>query len=206
VADFYQGTELWDLSFVDPDNRRQVNFAKRSQTLEDLKRLEAQDRPELLRALLRRWHDGRVKLYLTYKLANFRRAFPELMIDGDYLPLEVSGELGDRLCAFARRSGAAWAVAVAPRLIGAAVFRGATPLDEAFWRSTVVHLPPEAPECWTNIVTGAHTEALDLGEKKVLPVKSVIKDFPVALWVDTGAAEEPVLSEERSSAPSFQSV
>jgi (1->4)-alpha-D-glucan 1-alpha-D-glucosylmutase len=204
VADFYQGTELWDLSFVDPDNRRQVDFAKRAQLLDNLKHSETEDRPELLRDLRQNWHDGRIKFYLTYKLNNFRRAYPEIMIDGDYLPLDVSGELGDRVCAFARRSGSAWAVAVTPRLIGAAVFNGAVPLGGVFWRSTAVHLPKDAPAQWVNIVTGRHTEALAVGTGKVLPLQVALKEFPVALLFSTGAMDEPVLQEERTSAASFE--
>jgi len=204
VADFYQGTELWDLSLVDPDNRRPVDFAKRLQLLEELKSSEAEDRPALLRELLQHWQDGRIKIYLTYKLANFRRAHPEVMVEGDYLPLEVGGELSDRVCAFARRSGAAWAVALAPRLIGAAVFNGGALLGADFWRSTAVYLPQEAPCHWVNTITGGKLDALLIGDKKVLPVPTVCKDFPVALLSNIGVMDEPILSEERTSAPSFQ--
>lgn len=206
VADFNQGTELWDLSFVDPDNRRPVNFAKQSQVLEDLKSSEAEDRPALLRELLQHWQDGRIKFYLTYKLANFRRAQPEVMIEGDYMPLEVSGDLSDRVCAFARRSGAAWVVAVSPRLIGAAVFNGAAPLDAEFWRSTAVDLPKEAPCHWVNTITGGQLDTLLIGDKKSLPVQTVCRDFPVALLSNIGVTDEPIVSEERSSAPSFEHV
>jgi len=118
VPDFYQGTELWDLGFVDPDNRRPVDFNKRGRLLRDLKCLESQDRSALMRDLLSRWEDGRIKLYLVYKLLNFRRSQPELFSQGDYLPIEVTGEMSERVCAFARRRGEAWALAVVPRLIG----------------------------------------------------------------------------------------
>ena len=204
VTDFYQGTELWDLSFVDPDNRRRVDFAKQSRLLDDLKRSETAGRRELLRDLLQNWHDGRIKFYLTYKLTNFRRAYPEVMVDGDYIPLEVSGEHADRVCAFARRSGSVWAVAVTPRLIGAVVFSGALPLGGDFWRSTEVHLPEGAPAQWVNIVTGRHTAALVVGKEKALPVQALCKEFPVALLFSANAMDEPILQEERTSAASFE--
>ena len=73
VPDIYQGTEFWDLSFVDPDNRRPVDFAERRRQLADLKTAEARDRIALLRDLLARWQDGRIKLYLSYKLLTARR-------------------------------------------------------------------------------------------------------------------------------------
>ena len=204
VTDFYQGTELWDLSFVDPDNRRQINYAKHSQLLDDLKRCETEDRRELLRDLLKNWHDGRIKFYLTYKLTNFRRAYPEITLDGDYRPLDVSGELADRVCAFARRSGTAWAVVAMPRLIGAAVFNGAVPLGGDFWRSTAVHLPKDAPAQWVNIITGWHSAALAVGNEKVLPMQALFKEFPVALLFSAIEVGEPALEEERPGAASLE--
>jgi (1->4)-alpha-D-glucan 1-alpha-D-glucosylmutase len=78
VPDIYQGTELWDLSFVDPDNRRPVDFVARAAWLEDFKSAESKDRLGLLQDLLGQWQDGRVKLYLIAKLLGFagsRRAF-----------------------------------------------------------------------------------------------------------------------------------
>ncbi|HSQ12087.1 MAG TPA: malto-oligosyltrehalose synthase, partial [Candidatus Deferrimicrobium sp.] len=73
VPDCYQGTELWDLSFVDPDNRRPVDFAARHRLLRELKTSEAKDRAALLQDLLSEWPDGRIKLYLLHKLLSFRR-------------------------------------------------------------------------------------------------------------------------------------
>ena len=181
VADLYQGNELWDLSFVDPDNRRPVDFVVRRQWLDDLKRREMADRPRLLQDLLQDWQDGRIKLYLSYRLINFRRAYPELMIDGEYLPLRVSGEQSERVCAFARRAGSSWAVAVAPRLIGASVFHGAKPLGEDFWRSTAIHLPDHAPARWVDVITGASVDAAHQEQHDALSIASVLKDFPVAL-------------------------
>ncbi len=181
VADLYQGNELWDLSFVDPDNRRPVDFGVRRQWLDDLKRRETADRPRLLRDLLQDWQDGRIKLYLSYRLVNFRRAYADLMIDGDYLPLRVSGEQSERVCAFARRAGSSWAVAVAPRLIGAAVFNGAKPLGEDFWRATAIHLPDHAPARWADVITGASFDAAHQEQQDALSVASILKDFPVAL-------------------------
>jgi len=120
------------------------------------------------------------------------------------MPLEISGELSDQVCAFARRSGAAWAVALVPRLIGAAVFNGGAPLGADFWRSTGVYLPQDAPCHWVNTITGGEVDALLIGDKKFLPVQTVCKDFPVALLSSIGVTDEPILSEERSNAPSFQ--
>lgn len=93
VPDFYQGTEFWDLSLVDPDNRRPVDFAAREQALSALP-----DWPDLAA----QWSDGRIKLALTHRLLQLRRERPALFQEGDYVPVEVSGPDRDRVVAFMR--------------------------------------------------------------------------------------------------------
>jgi (1->4)-alpha-D-glucan 1-alpha-D-glucosylmutase len=98
VPDFYQGTEFWDLSLVDPDNRRPVDFAERAAAL------TATEKPDW-RALAEHWPDGRIKLAWTRQLLKLRGEFPELFAKGDYEPLEVSGPHSDHVIAYARRQG-----------------------------------------------------------------------------------------------------
>ena len=93
VPDLYQGAEMWDLSLVDPDNRRPVDFALRQQRLSDVRQ-----RP----VSLRDWHDGGVKLQLIRAVLDHRRQHPALFARGDYLPLAVQGKLARHLIAFAR--------------------------------------------------------------------------------------------------------
>ena len=116
VPDFYQGTELWDLSLVDPDNRRPVDFERRAAWLAELDRRSRGDRSALARELLERWPDGRIKLYVTHQGLLFRRAHADVFADGEYLPLEVIGDRREHVCAFARRLAGRWALVVAPRL------------------------------------------------------------------------------------------
>lgn len=96
VPDFYQGTELWDLSLVDPDNRRPVDFAARAAMLDELQQ------PDWA-ALADTWRDGRIKLAWTRELLRLRAAHPQLFSEGSYQPLRVEGPLADRVIAFARR-------------------------------------------------------------------------------------------------------
>jgi len=96
VPDFYQGTEFWDLSLVDPDNRRPVDFPARAQALRSL--TENPDWPVLAHA----WPDGRIKLALTARLLALRRELAKLFTEGDYRPLEVEGPDADEIVAFAR--------------------------------------------------------------------------------------------------------
>ena len=95
VPDFYQGTELWDYSLVDPDNRRPVDFGARIQALST----SHSDWPELARE----WRDGRIKLALAHRLLRLRNQFPDLFTDGDYEPMQVSGPHANHIVAFARK-------------------------------------------------------------------------------------------------------
>lgn len=98
VPDFYQGTEFWDLSLVDPDNRRPVDFAARAAALPALENPDWAD-------LAQHWPDGRIKLAWTRRLLKQRAELAELFAHGDYQPLSVSGPHRDHVIAFARRRG-----------------------------------------------------------------------------------------------------
>ena len=122
VPDIYQGTELWDLSLVDPDNRRPVDFAQRRALLAELPEPDADapgDPPDW------RHPDGRAKLYLIRQALRLRAAAPALFAAGDYQPLPVHGPLADHLIAFARVGDGLVLVAVAPRLLAPLVLRQA---------------------------------------------------------------------------------
>ena len=93
VPDFYQGTELWDLSLVDPDNRRPVDFARRAELL--------RAGPADLFELVRNWPDGRIKFWLTRQLLRIRADHEPLLENGTYTPLRTSGAHADHVIAFA---------------------------------------------------------------------------------------------------------
>jgi (1->4)-alpha-D-glucan 1-alpha-D-glucosylmutase len=98
VPDFYQGTEFWDLSLVDPDNRRPVNFAERASVLASMETPDWED-------LVAHWPDGHIKLAWTRHLLKLRTELPEVFAHGDYQPLEVIGPHRGHVIAFARRRG-----------------------------------------------------------------------------------------------------
>ncbi|MCA1373748.1 MULTISPECIES: malto-oligosyltrehalose synthase [unclassified Bradyrhizobium] len=108
VPDFYQGTEFWDLSLVDPDNRRPVDFAARHAALPSL---EAPDWSGLIKS----WPDGKLKLAWTRHLLKLRNELADVFAQGDYQPLEVRGAHADHVIAFARRQGRAAAIVVVGR-------------------------------------------------------------------------------------------
>lgn len=175
VPDFFQGCELWDLRLVDPDNRRPVDFRRRRRILHEMQRQGA--RPE---ELLQRWQDGRIKLYLTWKGLRCRRAHSQLFLEGDYIPLAVTGAGQRNVCAFARRRGSEWLIAAVPWLTTNLVAAGKFPLDESVWGNTGLQLPRSAPRQWRNVFTG-ETLGTRSGREASLSLAEVFRELPVTL-------------------------
>jgi (1->4)-alpha-D-glucan 1-alpha-D-glucosylmutase len=181
VPDFYQGTELWDFSLVDPDNRRPVDFGKRMKLLEELKQREKEDRPSLIQDLLTHWVDGKIKLYVTYKGLGFRRSHRSLFEGGNYIPIDVFDGTRDHICAFARQKDKAWVLVAVPRLITKLLRGERPPLGEETWGSSALVLPEDAPECWLNILTGEELKVIPSEQRKLLSLASALQSFPLAL-------------------------
>ena len=201
VPDIYQGTEFWDLSFVDPDNRRPVDYAERRRGLAEIKTADASNRVALMQDLLNNWQDGRIKLYLMHKLLAFRRAYPDLFAEGDYSALKATGPMSDRLCAFSRRKEKSWILALVPRLVGEVVYDGSAPLGEV-WRQSAMPLPAEAPAQWVDVVSGERIEA---GPGNQLMLSDVFRYFPVALLYHREPSDLSVTIEESIHAPATPS-
>jgi maltooligosyltrehalose synthase len=106
VPDLYQGCELWDLSLVDPDNRRPVDWAARRQGLS----------AQSVAGLAATWRDGRIKQALIARILALRRRLSPLFEIGDYRPVKIEGPLADAMIAFVRRTPEAWLLVVAPHL------------------------------------------------------------------------------------------
>jgi (1->4)-alpha-D-glucan 1-alpha-D-glucosylmutase len=144
VPDFYQGTELWDLSLVDPDNRRPVDYGSRRSLLEQLLAdgMGSQAHTaRLVDRLVTTLHDGRVKLLVTARALALRRSVPRLFQNASYEPLAVSGPRAAHVIAFVRRSGTDAVMAVVGRHHAALASAGPHPVGEEAWRDTVVVLP-----------------------------------------------------------------
>jgi (1->4)-alpha-D-glucan 1-alpha-D-glucosylmutase len=172
VPDFYQGSEQWNLSLVDPDNRQLIDWAPFDQCATSA--AEAS-----WRELLQRWPDGRVKLRLTTDLLRFRREHVDLFQQGDYSPIEATGTHADRVVAFSRRHGATAIVVVVPRQTARL---GAPPLG-LVWEDTAVPLPG-AVAAWRDVLSGADWRA---GEP--VPLAELLNELPIAvLFCKTCAA------------------
>ncbi len=184
VCDFYQGTELWDFSLVDPDNRRPVDFNLRIGIPEELKK-GGKEIPlsALARGLTVNKEDGKIKFYLIYKALNFRKVNRELFDRGEYLPLEVMGQKAENVCAFVRRIGNNRVIIVTPRFFTRIIsLPEDLPFEEHVWGDTFIIVPIAEPGAkYNNIFTGEILTAREYKDATALHLSEVFSNFPVAM-------------------------
>ena len=167
VPDLYQGTELWDLSLVDPDNRRPVDYAVRKRLLCELKRMRVED---VAAQVMLRADEGLPKMWTIHKALELRRERPDCFgAEAEYTPLEVDGDKHDHVIAYLRGEDV---VTVVPRL---------TLKLGGVWKDTIVVLPKGR---WRNRLTGGSVAG------GVITMRLLLKDFPVALLVREGAGAD----------------
>jgi (1->4)-alpha-D-glucan 1-alpha-D-glucosylmutase len=195
LPDFYQGSELWDLNLVDPDNRRPVDFQKRMRLLQEVQQWRMADGgfripespyhpPPAIRNP--QWDDGRVKLFLIQRGLLARRENRDIFDTGDYLPPVVTGSRAQHVVAFFRSqrimpeapSAPRYVLVVTPRFLTSLVRPGEAPLGEHVWEDTSIRLPRDAPATWHNAITDEILRAQ--GE---IAVGDVLAKFPAALLV-----------------------
>lgn len=176
VPDFYQGTEVWDLSLVDPDNRRPVDFDLRTRMLDGLAGNDPAN-------LLRHWQDGRIKMFLTAAGLQLRREMPHVFVGGDYLPLAAEVTVGGGVVAFARTSGEDAVLVVAPRLTAALVTEERpAPLGGDCWKTSRIVLPDSLRHrTFRNAFTGETVRATEAAGQNWLFVGQVLEQLPVAI-------------------------
>jgi (1->4)-alpha-D-glucan 1-alpha-D-glucosylmutase len=179
IPDFYQGSELWDLSLVDPDNRRPVDFSLRKAVLHEVTDREGRDPAVLARDLASKLPDHRIKMFLIRRALSARRERADLFREGDYIPLKVLGGKSRHVIAFARRRGARWALTAATRLHASLVEPGVIPCGPRVWSDTALRLPPGAPRVWHDSITGRRVD-----HDGDLPLAEVLMAFPCALLLD----------------------
>jgi (1->4)-alpha-D-glucan 1-alpha-D-glucosylmutase len=166
VPDIYNGCESWNLSLVDPDNRRKVDFDMRKKVLD-----RVMDPATECKKLLEDPSDGAVKTYLIWKVLNCRKSDPELFLKGDYIPLDVEGVRN--IFAFARRKGSRWVVAAVPlHLVSATGIEDGPPED--FWDGSAVMLQGGSPTDWTDVLTGKAISCKDR-----ITLEERFRDLPV---------------------------
>ncbi|WP_071518772.1 malto-oligosyltrehalose synthase [Geitlerinema sp. PCC 9228] len=179
VPDFYQGTELWNLSLVDPDNRRAVDYEERLSFLQEIKRRCQTGMESLLSDLKATRTDGRMKLFLIARGLQARQQYQQVFQYGDYIPLSVTGSFHQHVIAFARLYRGRTVIAIAPRFLTSMISADADPLGEEVWGDTRIELPHNLQSAnWRDTLVD-----LEVAGGETLSVGKVLQVFPVALLV-----------------------
>lgn len=180
VPDLYQGTELWDFSLVDPDNRRPVDYNERLSFLQEIQRRCQTDLKSLLGDLKATRYDGRLKLFLIARTLTVRQQYQAVFNQGDYQPLAVEGERADHIVAFARTYKGQSAIAIVPRFLATLLPPDQEPYGKAVWGDTALTLPQELKGPWLDALTDVKHR-----DQSRLPIAKILQNFPVALLVNT---------------------
>ena len=186
VPDFYQGTELWDLSLVDPDNRRPVDFARRQSLLDDVDAVlqkEPHERARCVNAWLRSWEDGRIKLLIAAAGLRLRRDASALFLEGRYIPLETEITIPASAIAFARVRANTAAIFAAPRLCAAlSADPEYLPFGRDCWKTSRILLPPElAGRTFHNAFTGAEIKSTVTDGQSWIAAGDIFESIPVGV-------------------------
>jgi (1->4)-alpha-D-glucan 1-alpha-D-glucosylmutase len=185
VPDVYQGCELWDLRLVDPDNRGPVDFTHRAALLDEIEKRSKQDPLPLARELVQNWHDGRIKLYLIWRILNLRRKYPRVFLDGQFLTMKTTGRREANLIAYARHRGNTWIMTIVPRWLARSKAPPALSGLDGFWLGSHIALPRNAPRSWLNVLTGETVET-SRRRASTLPLPDVFRNLPVAVLIGAG--------------------
>ncbi len=153
IPDIYQGSEFWELSMVDPDNRRPVDYQQRQVCLQALKSGLDRDPKQLIQQLLATRQDGRIKQFVIYLGLQIRRTYPEIFRSGNYLPIEVKGSYRQHIVAFVREIENQAILVAVPRLVTGLVEAGVDPIGGEIWGDTELVLPQKMQQHWRNLFT-----------------------------------------------------
>lgn len=181
VPDFYQGTEVWDFSLVDPDNRRPVDYRCRREALNGLRHLQPFDEGRLIEQLMENPSHGLAKLFVTSRALCFRKSNPELFANGSYVPLRAAGERQNHVISFARILGGRSVIVVAARFFMELGAAGRVPLGPEVWGDSALLLRRDLSRAaYRDVFSHATVEAKRNG-KQSLPLAEVFAHLPVAL-------------------------
>jgi (1->4)-alpha-D-glucan 1-alpha-D-glucosylmutase len=180
IADFYQGSELWDLRLVDPDNRGSIDFTTRADALKGIMAEEAKAPESLVGNLLDHWSDGRIKLFLISQALRFRREHAPLFHEGEFLSLQATGCHAQNVISFVRRAGSKSVLVAVPRWLSQLpVGREALRFG---WCDTRVTLPPDLPHRWRNTLTGGDEQSQNQNDGTCFLAADLFRQFPVAFF------------------------
>ena len=178
VPDFYQGSELWDLSLVDPDNRRKVDYEERSAMLTKILELGKNDYDEFLNNALTRFDNGQIKMFTIHTLLKHRLELKDFYQCASYEPLHIKGHFKDHIFAFRRKFKDQEVIIAVPRLLNSVCRYEKLPLGHDIWRDTAI----EANECagqFLNILNGREVSA----SQSIFFAGEIFRDYPGAVLV-----------------------
>ncbi len=178
VPDIYQGTEFWDFSHVDPDNRRPVNFEARIEVLQEIKEKAEADILKLIEELISTREDARIKLFLTARVLAARKQYSQVFQDGNYQPITAVGTFKDSIVAFARSFGNTAVIAIAPRFVTSLVQPEAMAIGTQVWEDTKLELPEGMPSIWKDAISNQTLET-----NGALAIGQALNYFPAALLI-----------------------
>jgi len=181
VPDFYQGTELWDFSLVDPDNRRSVDYAWRREALTRLRQFQPFDGIPLIEQLMENPSDGLAKLFVTSRALCFRKSNHDLFAKGSYLPLRAAGDRQNHVVSFARMLGGRAVLVVAARFFMELGSAERMPIGPEAWENSSLLLRRDLSHAaYRDVFSHTTIEAKPNG-KQSLPLADVLAHLPVAL-------------------------
>lgn len=181
VPDIYQGSEFFEYTLVDPDNRRPVDYDRRHKVLKDLCTESRRDGPSVDFDPV----DFELKPYLTWKTLVTRKQAAPLFECGSYVPLGVMGDKSEHIVAFAREHDGRSVIVAVPRLCATLLgeeFEAVS--DEVVWGDTRIEIPNPSAACFHNVFTGECSPIEVHPEHSCLPVATIMRHFPVALLLN----------------------
>jgi (1->4)-alpha-D-glucan 1-alpha-D-glucosylmutase len=171
MPDIYQGTEFWDFSLVDPDNRRPVDYAARESTLADAAGIKDVDG----------WRQGQLKQQVIQNILALRARERDLFLNGEYIPLEVNGPAATHAIAFARRYQERTLLVIAAHLPYPLLAQSdVPPMQPDAWQDTTVNLMPLPDAIWADVLMNENRECLP-GKKMLL--SACLRLLPAAVLI-----------------------
>jgi (1->4)-alpha-D-glucan 1-alpha-D-glucosylmutase len=181
VPDFYQGTEIWNFSLVDPDNRRPADYERCKRALDSLRASEGTNREAMAEDLLRNAEDGRIKLFITSRALNYRREHRELFERGEYTPLQTAGDRERHAVAFNRRHNGKIVIVAAARFFSKLADHALLPVGGEVWGNTAIVMNEELAGCYRDVFTGRSVCAQSRQQTSALMLSEVFMNLPIAL-------------------------
>ena len=179
IPDVYQGTELWDLNYVDPDNRRPVDYELRKHYLREIKTFSGDNLKENLRKLKKDYASGLINFYTLHRSLVLRKKFRKIFEEGEYIPLQLENNFHQQIVGYARRKDNIYLLIFAP-VMATAIFNEHHDLLSEKGMAKVYEPPKGFPQSWKNVFTGAK-----LSTENGFNATGLFGDFPVAILTNS---------------------